>query len=114
MRSLIIALTLALAIAAATGPCRADNFVVIGAVDMHLVTMNTATREVTDYVYDLTANTNSSVERGRLPVLGPNFAPAGIALIDDIRWPVAIWMFDRVAGRMMVCRATTGKVFACQ
>jgi hypothetical protein len=114
MRSLIIALTLALAIAAATEPCRADNFVVIGALDMHLVTMNTATREVTDYVYDLGSNTNGSADRGRLPVLGPNFVPAGIAMIDDIRWPVAIWMFDRVAGRMMVCRATNAKVFECQ
>ena len=114
MRGTVLALTLALAVPAAAQPCRADNFLVIGAVDMHLVTMNTTTREVTDYLYDLVDNTNTPTDRGRLPVLGPNFAPAGIALIDDIRWPVAIWMFDRVAGAMKVCRATTSKVFDCQ
>ena len=114
MRGTVLTLTLALAMLAATQPCRADNFVVIGALDMHLVTMNTATREVTDFAYDLSSNTNGSANRGTLPVLGPNFAPAGIAMIDDIRWPVAIWMFDRVAGKMMMCRATTGKVFDCK
>jgi hypothetical protein len=81
MRGTVLVLTLALAIPAAAQRCRADNFVVIGAVDMHLVTMNTTTREVTDYLYDLGENPNSSADRGRLPVLGPNFAPAGIALI---------------------------------
>ena len=114
MRSLIIALTLALATAAATEPCRADNFVVIGAVDMHLFTMNKTTRQVTDYSYDLPGGTNTAVDRGVLPVLGPNFIPAGIALTDDVRWPVAIWMFDPIAGVTKVCRATNAKVFECR
>lgn len=114
MKAMIPAIALAVIVSAATEPCRADNFVVIGAVDMHLFTMNKTTRQVTDYSYDLPGGTNTAIDRGALPVLGPNFIPAGIALTDDVRWPVAIWMFDPVAGVTKVCRATNAKVFECR
>jgi hypothetical protein len=114
MKAMIPAIALAVIVSAATEPCRADDSVVLGAENMHLFTMNKTTRRVTDYSYDLVENTNTVVDRGALPVLGPNFIPAGIALTDDVRWPVAIWMFDPVAGVTKVCRATTAKVFECR
>jgi hypothetical protein len=95
-----------------TLPCLADS-IVIGSTHMHLVTMDRITREVTDHTYDFVENTTIPVDRGKLPILGPNFIPVGIAEIDDVRWPVALWMFDPVTGATRVCRAAANRVFQC-